>query len=155
VKIEKDTIMGQVLHQVNEDKKNANIIEKIHNLINSIEEEEYEFNDQLWTSSDLIVTDKKNISSNDELIIITEYAYEFSWLVYKLNAIYCPNRVTSNRLFTTIGFLFDIYMDKYEDIMIVLKMVILVSLVWLHPDHIGQDKFLVHPIDLPNFGKEF
>jgi len=155
VKIEKDTIMGQVLHQVNEDKNNRTIIEKIHDIINLIEEEEYDFNDKLWSSLDLIVTDKEIVKPNNILIITTEYAYEFSWLVYKLNSIYSPSTITSNRLFATIGFLFDIYIDKYDDIMIVLKMVALVSLVWLHPDHIGQDKFLVHPIDLPNFGKEF
>jgi len=158
---EKDTIMGQVLHQVNVDTYNKPIIDDIKDLMDMITDNEFKTPSKTWNKNGLVITDRDlstiNLSAEDKTWAYVETAYvsEYSWLVFELERIYQPSLKASNRLYSTIGYLFTVYEEKYDDLEIVLRMVTLVSTVWLHPDHIGQDKFMVHPVTLPNFGSEF
>jgi len=157
----KETIMGQVLHQVNEDESNRFYIDQIDDLVDDINHEEYN-NEKLsvWNKNGLLITDLDvgGDSSYDEtawILFETECVDEYSWLVHQLNSIYNPSQNDKYRLNTTIGFLFEIYSEKYDDLIDIFKMVTIVSAVFLHPDHMGYDKFIIHPINLPEFGDEF
>lgn len=157
----KETIIGQVLHQVNKDEKNKFYIEQLEELMEDIDRQVYldELNIPAWNKSGLVITDlslngltTKNISW---IFFETEYVLEFSWLVQELNKIYQPKIDELYRLNTTIGFLLKIYDEKYDDLTEIMKMVAIVSSIFLHPDHIGNDRFMVHNINLPKFGSEF
>jgi hypothetical protein len=152
---EKNTIMGQVLFQVKQDKNNIKVMDEIEDLIDRINEEEYLENDMLVDTDIIIITDTTLNKESDCLVIETEFAYEISWLIFELVDIYKPRKKTEYRLYNTLYYLIGIYIEKYNDIEIILKMITIISTVWLHPDHLGEDKFIVHPITLPNFGKEF
>lgn len=157
----KETIMGQVLHQVNTDEKNQFYIEQIEDLIEDINEKVYMDEEEIkvWNKNGLLITDRDlgdgNLFESSWIFFETPHTFEYSWLVQELEKIYQPTEQNSYRLFTTLGFLLKIYDEKYDDLSDVLRMVAIVSIVFLHPDHIGYDKFIVHPIKLPNFGSEF
>ena len=158
---QKETIMGQVLHQVNSDENNESYMDLIEDLLEDIEEKVYmNASNSVWNKNGLIITDRdlgKNFSMQDTpwVFVETPHVPEFSWLVEQLDDIYKPEGSKKYRLYTTIGFLLNIYDEKYSDLSDVLKMVAIVSTVYLHPDHIGYDRFIIHPINLPIFGEEF
>ena len=159
---ETDTIMGKVLQEVKENKNNKKYLEQIDLLIQDIEEYEFEeYDGPLWNRNGLKIThpQEKNVDvimmDKKWIYIKSIYAYELSWLVYELDYIYRPFPNDEYRLFTTIGYLLEIYLDKYKDLEIALKMTTIISTIFLHKDHIGFDKFRVYPVDLPNFGSEF
>ena len=159
---EKDTIMGQVLSEVNDDIFNKQIITEIERVMLSINDSEYiDYEGPVWNKNGLMITDMDlngmDLATEDKRWSFVETAYttEYSWLVFELAEIYQPSPQAAHRLYSTIGYLFEVYDEKYDDLDMVLRMVTLVSTVWLHPDHIGQDRFMVHPISLPNFGSEF
>jgi hypothetical protein len=158
---QKETIMGQVLHQVNSDENNENYIDLIEDLLEDIEEKVYMHEENhVWNKNGLLITDRDLSEDNTMedttwVFVETPHVNEFSWLVKQLDEIYLPKGPAQYRLYTTIGFLMNIYDEKYTDLSDVLKMVTIISTVYLHPDHIGYDRFIIHPITLPIFGKEF
>lgn len=155
----KETIMGQVLTQVQADKSNDVYFDQIDDLLDDISNLEYmETDNSLWTKKGLIITDKEiNEEDKDDewSYVITGDAYEYSWLVYQLMDIYQPNTAQSYRLLTTLGYLLNIYTERFDSITEILRITTITSTVFLHPDHLGQDKFKVYPIELPPFGKDF
>ncbi len=158
----KDTIMGQVIDEVTTNKKNRKYMEQIDDLLMDINTSDYlDYNGPIWNKHGLLITDldlsKATVSMDDPrwTYLETPNDSEYSWLVYALEEIYHPDPKAAIRLYSTIGYLIDVYSDKYEDLIDVLRMTAMISVVWLHPDHLKEDQFLVHPINLPNFGSEF
>lgn len=156
----KETIMGQVLFQVNEDKNNQFYISQIDELVEDINSRLYDEVDiQPWSKNGLIITNRNIDDDVDKhkswIFFETEYVTEYSWLIHELNDIYKPKIENTFRLNTTLGYMLKIYDEKYNDISDVMRMVAIVSIVFLHPDHIGHDRFVVHPINLPQFGDDF
>jgi Mg2+ and Co2+ transporter CorA len=160
MQFQKETIMGQVLFQVNEDETNQYYIEQIEDLLEDIEEKVYMDEEvSAWNRNGLVITDRE-LMDQDHLdtawiFIETPEVSAYSWLVKQLNQIYNPETSNSYRLNTTIGYMLKIYDEKYDDLSDVMKMVTIVSTVYLHPDHMGYDRFTVHPISLPPFGDDF
>jgi|SaaInlStandDraft_4_1057021.scaffolds.fasta_scaffold66563_2 hypothetical protein len=154
----KNTIMGQVLKQVHDDKNNGFYFEQIDELIEDIIDREYLDADQtVWNKSGVIVTDESIHGEQyvEWTCVKTDDVFEFSWLIEQLVEIYQPKITESYRLLSTIGYLLNIYSERYEDLTEILKVTTITSTVFLHPDHVGQDKFRVHPITLPPFSSEF
>lgn len=155
-----DTIMGKVINEVTTDKNNEEYMELIDELVLDINTYDYlDYNGPNWKQHNLMITDDLSHthlpSESDWMFIETDFAQECSWLVFALEDIYTPPPKAAKRLFETIGFLIGVYSERYEDITEVLKMTALLSVVWLHQDHLRDDQFLVHPVSLPDFGKEF
>lgn len=160
MQFEKDTIMGLVLNEVNTDDFNQPIIEDLKTIITDIDDGMYEdYTGPLWNKNGLYITDLEtdNPLSDDKswIFISSEYAFEYSWLVFELEEVYKPSSRDAKRLYTTIGYLIEVYEEKYNNLEEILKFVVLVSSVWLHPDHLGLDRFIVHPINLPDFGPDY
>ena len=158
----KDTIIGRALLEVNTNVNNKHIINKISKLILRISDLEYiDYEGPIWSKNGLTITDiglsktVKKIEHKNWSFVETTYKNEFSWLVFELKKIYNPDENSSMRLYSTLGYLFEVYSEMYDNIDKLLIMVTIVSTIWLHPDHVGQDRFMVHPINLPNFGNEF
>ena len=155
-----DTIMGKVLNEVTTDKNNKEYMELIDDLILDINTSDFlDYNGPNWKKHGLMIhSDLSHTHTPEEsnwTYIETDFDLECSWLVYALEDIYAPSPKVAKRLFGTIGYLIGVYADKYEDIGEVLRMTAMVSVVWLHQDHLKDDQFLVHPVSLPDFGKEF
>ena len=158
----KDTIMGRVLNEVSTNEENRNCMEMVDDLLSDIRTNDYlDYNGPVWSKAGLTIS-TQNIEASDFFVvdprwiyIETEYTSEFSWLVYELEDIYQPDAKDSIRLYSTIGYLLEVYSSKYSDLDDILKMTAMISVVWLHPDHLKEDQFKVHPINLPDFGKEF
>ena len=155
-----DTIMGKVLNEVTTDEENKQYMEMIDDLIIDINTYDYlDYNGPNWKKHGLMIhSDLSHVhlpEEQDWTFVETDFDLECSWLVYALEDIYEPSPKVSKRLFGTIGYLIGVYSDKYEEIGEVLKMVAMISIVWLHQDHLKDDQFLVHPIKLPDFGSEF
>ena len=137
-------------------------MELIDDLLLDINTSDYlDYNGPIWNKAGLTITDE-DLSESDIFMVDPRWTYvetsydsEYSWLVYALEEIYEPDAKASVRLFSTVGYLMEVYSDKYEDLNDVLKMTAMISVVWLHPDHLKQDQFIVHPIKLPDFGSEF
>lgn len=155
----KETIMGQVLTQVHNNKKNDEYFNKIDNLLSDIENFEYlETNTKNWQQNGLCITNSdisKIKKEQNWLYVETADSAEYSWLVKQLVKIYQPNVKDIYRLLTTIGFLLNLYGSKHDDLSDILRLTSITSTVFLHPDHLGLDKFKIHPNNLPPFGKEF
>ncbi len=156
----KETILGQVLSQVQKEKKNFRYIKLLDDLISDIEANVYlDYNNTIWNRSGLVITDDATMLSSsfaDFMVVETIYTYECTWLIEQLIDIYNPNKNDLNRLITTIGYLLNSYTKQFDDdITEILRISTISSMVFLHPDHLGLDKFRVHPIILPKFGKEF
>ena len=158
----KDTIMGRVLNEVSTNEDNRNCMEMVDDLLSDIRTNDYlDYNGPVWSKAGLTIS-TQNIEASDFFVvdprwiyIETEYVSEFSWLVYELEDIYQPTAKEAIRLYSTVGYLLEVYSSKYSNLDDILKMTALISVVWLHPDHIKEDQFKVHPINLPDFGKEF
>lgn len=155
----KETIMGQVLYQVNEDENNQIFIDQVDELLEDIEEKLYlEEETTDWNKNGLLITDREldeRFEDASWIFFETPHVSEYSWLIKQLNIIYNPDLADTYRLNTTLGYLLKIYDEKYDDLSNVMRMVSIVSTVFLHPDHMGYDRFVIHPINLPNFGEEF
>ena len=157
----KETIMGQVLYQVNEDENNQYYIEQIDELLEDIEEGIHleEDNIEPWNKNGLVITNRElnedEVSGTAWIFMETPHVSEYSWLVRELNKIYNPSVEESYRLNTTLGYMMKIYDEKYDDLTDAMRLIAIVSTVFLHPDHMGYDRFVIHPIKLPNFGAEF
>lgn len=155
----KETIMGQVLSQVQSNKKNTVYFDQIDILLEDISNMEYlDTNTPRWHKQGLIVTRRhidKKTADPEWVYVETEDISEYSWLIEKLVAIYNPQITDSYRLLSTIGYMLNIYGERYENLSDILRMVTVTSTVYLHPDHLGLDRFKVHTIDLPPFGSEF
>ncbi len=155
----KETIMGQVLSQVQSNKKNEVYFEQIDALLEDIAEMEYLDTDTpVWHQHGVIVTDEhidKKKADVEWVYVETADVKESSWLIGRLVNIYKPSKTDSYRLLTTIGYLLNIYGQKYDNLSDIFRMVTMTSTVFLHPDHLGLDRFKVHTIDLPPFGAEF
>lgn len=159
----KNSIIAKVLKDVESDVANKKTLELLDDLLDDIEENEYDsFNGQLWHKNGLYISELNGSINNDASIsanwyfIETEFAYELSWLIEELIYIFKPKSIVgSKRLLTTLGFLFNLYSKKYESIDDILRAIAVVSVVWLHPDHIVNDRFYIQPIKLPDFGNEF
>ena len=158
----KDTIMGQVLDEVADNKRNRLYMELIDDLLTDINSFDYlDYNGPNWNKLGLLIADcdiiHYDITNHDDrwTYLETPFSSEFSWLVYALSEIYQPSPKSAIRLYSTIGFLLEVYSEKYEDLVDILTMTAMISVVWLHPDHLKEDQFIVHPNNLPNFGKEF
>lgn len=159
----KDTIMGQILFQVKTDKENKQYVDAITSLLVKIEDKEYLDNKtDTWSKNGLVITDralsKVDMSSLDVnwTYVETPHISEYSWLVNELSAIFNPETTKNKyRLFTTIGFLLNLYTDRYNNLDDIFSMTARISTIWLHPDHIQHDRFAIHPANLPNFGNDF
>ena len=155
----KETIMGQVLTQVQADKKNNEYFDKIDDLLYDIENLTYlDTLSKPWQKNGLIITDIDitYIENKPQWVYVeTADVSEYSWLIEQLIKIYKPKINDIYRLLTTIGFLLNIYGEKYENLSDILRLTSITSTVFLHPDHLGLDKFKVYPVKLPPFGKEF
>lgn len=154
----KNTITGQVLEQVGKARKNSKYLDKIDDLLDDIYYDIYrDANMVAWDKFGLVILDNMdNIVKNPEYIyFVTDYVSEYSWLINSLVVIYSPKIVDLNRLMVTLGYLITIYSKRYKKISMVFKIVAILSTVFLHPDHLGEDRFLVQPASLPDFGKEF
>jgi len=155
----KETIMGQVLTQVHSDKSNEPYFEKIDNLLDSITNLDYLYApSDPWQKKGLFITnmDITKIDIDSEWTYVeTADINEYSWLVEQLMSIYKPKITDTYRLLTTIGYLLNIYGDKYDNLTELFRITTVTSTVFLHPDHIGLDRFKVQPLKLPSFGKEF
>lgn len=155
----KETIMGQVLTQVHDEKNNDPYFDKIDDLLHEIENYEYlETNTKKWQKNGLCITDSdisKITKEQNWIYVETADVAEYSWLVEKLIKIYKPHILDIYRLVSTIGFLLNLYGDKHENLSDILRLTAVTSTVFLHPDHMGLDKFKIHPNNLPPFGKEF
>lgn len=155
----KDTIMGQVLTQVQDDKTNEIYFEQIDDLLEDISNGVYsDVVTPAWNKNGVVVTDREINPENEDpewIYVETEYVSEYSWFIEQLVEIYNPKKTDMYRFLTTIGYLLTVYSEKYNDIGGVFKITAITSTVFLHPDHLGQDKFIVHPINLPPFGDEF
>lgn len=157
----KNTIMGQVLAQVRDDKKNKKYFEQIDDLLEDIQNEIYlDINEiQAWNKNGLSISNKKNMLKEEKdpewVYVYTDYVEEYSWFVEELVDIYNPKKMDMYRLLTTIGYLLNIYSKKYRDLRILFKLITITSTIFLHPDHLGLDRFRVYPLTLPKFGQEF
>lgn len=155
----KETIIGQVLSQVRKTENNEFYLNKIDDLLESIEDMEYiGVETKPWNKYGVIVTDKKVSPENkhpDWVFVETDDVTECSWLIERLYEIYKPTPQNAHRLLTTIGYLLNIYNTKYSDISEILRIVTVTSTVFLHPDHLGLDRFKIRSINLPQFGSEF
>ena len=157
----KNTIMGQVLAQVRDDKKNKKYFEQIDDLLEDIQNEIYlDINEiQAWNKNGLSISYKKNMLKEEKdpewVYVYTDYVEEYSWFVEELVDIYNPKKMDMYRLLTTIGYLLNIYSKKYRDLRILFKLITITSTIFLHPDHLGLDRFRVYPLTLPTFGQEF
>lgn len=152
----KETIMGQVLTQVQADEKNKIYLDKIEDLLFDIDNLAYiDTNTKPWNKHGLTITENKVNSISGWIYVETADVIEYSWLVKQLIQIYKPNTKNIYRLLTTIGFLLNVYGEKYNDLSVILRFVSITSTVFLHPDHLGLDRFTVQPIKLPKFGTEF
>lgn len=155
----KETIMGQVLTQVQADKNNTQYFEQIEDLLEDISDMEYLDSDVVrWHKHGVIVTSREITKSEADpewVYVETDDVSECSWLLEELNDIYDPNVADVNRLFTTVGYLLNVYTEKFDHINDILRMTAVTSTVFLHPDHVGKDKFRIHPIELPPFGSDF
>ena len=157
----KNTIMGQVLAQVQDDKKNKKYFEQIDDLLEDIQNEIYlDINEiQAWNKNGLSISDKKNMLKEEKdpewVYVYTDYVEEYSWFIEELVDIYNPKKMDMYRLLTTIGYLLNIYSKKYRDLRILFKLITITSTIFLHPDHLGLDRFRVYPLTLPTFGQEF
>lgn len=155
----KETIMGQVLTQVQSNINNDIYFNKIDDLLEEIDT--YGYLDAItkpWQRNGLFITDKDITTfDNDPEWIYVETAdvIEYSWLVEKLVQVYKPQIVDIYRLLTTIGYLLNVYGEKNDDLSDILRFTSITSTVFLHPDHIGRDRFKIYPMTLPPFGKEF
>jgi len=151
---DKNTIMYQVMQDI-DISKNSIYLEKINTLIDAIDYDEYDnYEKDLWSKNGLYISSTKTSHTNtyENYNLVSEYEYEYSWLVSELVYIYKPKKSTLTRLLTTIGYLLETYEEKYDDLDIILKMTATYSTIWLHPDHIGFDSFIVYPNNLPPFG---
>ena len=154
----KETIIGQVLNQVQTDKSNRLYFKKIDALMDDILDLEYmDVKNTLWQKQGLYITDKKIIKkpNSDWIYVESPDAYEYSWLVENLVEIYQPKSTEIHRLLTTIGYLLNVYGMRSDSLTEVLRITTITSTVFLHKDHIGQDRFKIHPISLPPFGRDF
>lgn len=157
----KNTIMGQVLAQVRDDKKNKKYFEQIDDLLEDIQNEIYlDINEiQAWNKNGLSISNKKNMLKEEKdpewVYVYTDYVEEYSWFVEELVDIYNPKKMDMYRLLTTIGYLLNVYSKKYRDLRILFKLITITSTIFLHPDHLGLDRFRVYPLTLPAFGQEF
>lgn len=157
----KNTIMGQVLAQVQDDKKNKKYFEQIDDLLEDIQNEIYlDINEiQAWNKNGLSISDKKNMLKEEKdpewVYVYTDYVEEYSWFIEELVDIYNPKKMDMYRLLTTLGYLLNIYSKKYRDLRILFKLITITSTIFLHPDHLGLDRFRVYPLTLPTFGQEF
>ena len=157
----KNTIMGQVLAQVRDDKKNKKYFEQINDLLEDIQNEIYlDINEiQAWNKNGLSISNKKNMLKEEKdpewVYVYTDYVEEYSWFVEELVDIYNPKKMDMYRLLTTIGYLLNVYSKKYRDLRILFKLITITSTIFLHPDHLGLDRFRVYPLTLPTFGQEF
>ena len=161
----KDTIMSQVIRDVKSNEKNFEIIEKIEMMIEDINDGvflDYEYTEP-WNKKGMTVIESNRnyyVDMEEEGLkwsfFETIYAEDITWLLETLNNIYKPfNDKDEYRLFSTIGFMLSIYLEKMDDIQDVLRIVTYLSIIWLHESHIKDDQFMVEPIRLPEFGKEF
>ena len=157
----KNTIMGQVLAQVRDDKKNKKYFEQIDDLLEDIQNEIYlDINEiQAWNKNGLSISNKKNMLKEEKdpewVYVYTDYVEEYSWFIEELVDIYNPKKMDMYRLLTTIGYLLNVYSKKYRDLRILFKLITITSTIFLHPDHLGLDRFRVYPLTLPAFGQEF
>ena len=157
----KNTIIGQVLAQVRDDKKNKKYFEQIDDLLEDIQNEIYlDINEiQAWNKNGLSISYKKHMLKEEKdpewVYVYTDYVEEYSWFVEELVDIYNPKKMDMYRLLTTIGYLLNIYSKKYRDLRILFKLITITSTIFLHPDHLGLDRFRVYPLTLPAFGQEF
>jgi len=155
----KDTIMGQVLSQVQSDKNNKHYFEQIDALLEDIANMEYlETNTPRWHQKGVVITDRElsNREKESEWVYVeTADVTEYSWLIERLLEIYNPSVTDTYRLLTTIGFLLNVYGERHDDLSDIFRIVTVTSTVFLHPDHLGLDKFKVQAISLPPFGREF
>ena len=155
----KDTIMGQVLSQVQSDKNNEQYFEQIDALLEDIANMEYlETNTPRWHQKGVVITDRElsNREKESEWVYVeTADVTEYSWLIERLLEIYNPSVTDTYRLLTTIGFLLNVYGERHDDLSDIFRIVTVTSTVFLHPDHLGLDKFKVQSISLPPFGREF
>ena len=153
--------MGQVLAQVRDDKKNKKYFEQIDDLLEDIQNEIYlDINEiQAWNKNGLSISNKKNMLKEEKdhewVYVYTDYVEEYSWFVEELVDIYNPKKMDMYRLLTTIGYLLNVYSKKYRDLRILFKLITITSTIFLHPDHLGLDRFRVYPLTLPAFGQEF
>lgn len=155
-----DTILGQVIKQVHDNKHNDLYFEQIDDLIEEIVDQEFlNYDVQPWQKQNLfianLIPERIKERSNEWLSVETEYVNEYSWLVERLVEIYCPDVVTIKRLLITVGYLLNAYGEKFDDITEILRVVTSSSIIFLHPDHLGKDRFKVQPIKLPKFGPDF
>ena len=155
----KDTIMGQVLSQVQSDKNNEHYFDQIDALLEDIANMEYlETNTPRWHQKGVVVTNRElsNREKESEWVYVeTADVTEYSWLIERLLEIYNPSVTDTYRLLTTIGFLLNVYGERHDDLSDIFRIVTVTSTVFLHPDHLGLDKFKVQAISLPPFGREF
>ena len=153
--------MGQVLAQVRDDKKNKKYFEQIDDLLEDIQNEIYlDINEiQAWNKNGLSISNKKNMLKEEKdpewVYVYTDYVEEYSWFIEELVDIYNPKKMDMYRLLTTLGYLLNIYSKKYRDLRILFKLITITSTIFLHPDHLGLDRFRVYPLTLPKFGQEF
>lgn len=153
------TFLEQALKQVHEDDRNKDCFDQIEDLLRSIAVGEFDDLDtKRWHTSGVIVTGRdlsKEKKNSDWVYVETDAVQEYSWLIEELLAIYKPKKTEYYRLLTTIGFLLNIYGERFDDLTEILSVTTVVSAVFLHPDHAGRAVFRIHPIKLPTFGKEF
>jgi hypothetical protein len=153
-----NTIMSKVLKDVYENPKNRMYIERIDDLIDAIEDYEYEEYEGYLENEIIAVIDYEDARShNSKIILRTNYPREISWIIEELYEIYeiDDGKIDEYRFYDTIAYLVEIYEIKTDNVEEILKFIASVSVILLHPDHIIKDKFKVHPIKLPPFGKEF
>jgi hypothetical protein len=156
-----DTIIGQVLCEVRSNTDNEKYFELLDSLIECVMDSNYfDVTDTIWQKDGLFITNEginditKKLRGN-WLCVETEYVFEYSWLVEQLVDIYQPDEKEYQRLLNTLGYLLNTYSKKFDDLGEIFRMTIVTSIVFLHPDHLGWDKFKVAPIVLPPFGTEF
>jgi len=159
MEFQKETIMGQVLTQVQADESNEEYFAQIDDLLEDIADVDYiDIDSPRWHKHGVIVTNRTlspNEKDPDWIYVQTEHVEEYSWLIFQLEDIYQPDSIDANRLYTTIGYLLNTYTNRTDSLSEILRLTTVTSTVFLHPDHVGLDRFKVHPIDLPPFGTEF
>lgn len=156
----KDTIIGQVIHDVQRNEHNELYFTQIDELVEDIIERYYNCASSIpWQSTDLYITDfiqddvkKRNA---ERYYLVTPYVEEFSWLVERLVEIYSPDRTEVKRLLSTIGYLLEVYSEQIDEVMEILRITASASIIYLHPDHLGKDKFKIKPLSLPPFGDDY
>jgi len=151
----KNSVLELVVKQVMSDNKNNAKVLALKLLIEQIKEGDFNPTLDFWEDYDLIITDDENKRFLDKQVIITKFPSELSWLLGELYMIMKPDKNSIDRFLNTFEYMVDTYTVKYKEIKRVMQMTAITMIVFLHPDHISEDKFKITPIKLPNFGAKF